>query len=122
MSAARNFSARTFAALKVRNFRLYFIGQLISFSGSWMQSVAQGWLVLKITGSSVDLGFAIALQYLPMLVIGSYGGVVADRHLKRPILYFTQTAAGLLALTLGILVSLQHVNVYAVYRFGRAHV
>ncbi len=115
MSAARNFSARTFAALKVRNFRLYFIGQLVSFSGSWMQSVAQGWLVLKLTGSSVDLGFAIALQYVPMLVIGSYGGVVADRHFKRPILYATQTAAGVLALTLGILVSTHHVNVYAVY-------
>ena len=115
MSAARNFSARTFAALKVRNFRLYFIGQLISFSGSWMQSVAQGWLVLKLTGSSVDLGFAIALQYVPMLVIGSYGGVVADRHFKRPILYATQTAAGLLALTLGVLVSIHHVNVLTVY-------
>ena len=109
MSAARNFSARTFAALKVRNFRLYFIGQLISFSGSWMQSVAQGWLVLKLTGSSVDL------QYVPMLVIGSYGGVVADRHFKRPILYATQTAAGLLALTLGVLVSIHHVNVLTVY-------
>ena len=115
MSAVRNFSSRTFAALRVRNFRLYFIGQLISFSGSWMQSVAQGWLVLKLTGSSVDLGFAIALQYVPMLVIGSYGGVVADRHFKRPILYWTQTAAGLLALILGILVSIHHVNVFAVY-------
>lgn len=115
MSAMKRFSARTFAALRVRNFRLYFMGQMISFSGSWMQSVAQGWLVLKLTGSSVDLGVAIALQYVPMLVIGSYGGVVADRHFKRPILYFTQTGAGILALTLGVLVSIHHVNVYAVY-------
>jgi MFS family permease len=115
MSAPQRFTSRTFAALKVRNFRLYFIGQMVSFSGSWMQSVAQGWLVLQLTGSSVDLGFAIALQYLPMLVIGSYGGVVADRHLKRPILYITQSVAGLLALVLGILVSTGHVNVYSVY-------
>jgi MFS family permease len=101
--------------LKVRNFRLYFIGQLISMSGTWMQSVAQGWLVLQITGSSVDLGIAVALQYVPMLLFGSYGGLIADRHEKRRILYFTQTSAGLLALLLGILVSTHHVTVFGVY-------
>jgi MFS family permease len=106
---------RTFAALKVRNFRLYFIGQLISVSGTWMQSLAQGWLVLQLTGSSVDLGFAVALQYVPMLLAGSYGGLMADRYEKRRILYFTQTSAGLLALLLGILVSTHHVNVGIVY-------
>jgi MFS family permease len=99
----------------VRNFRLYFIGQLISVSGTWMQSLAQGWLVLQLTGSSVDLGFAVALQYVPMLLFGSYGGLVADRYEKRRILYFTQSAAGLLALLLGILVSTHHVNVTTVY-------
>ncbi|HVA52860.1 MAG TPA: MFS transporter [Acidimicrobiales bacterium] len=108
-------NARTFAALKVRNFRLYFIGQLISMSGTWMQSVAQGWLVLQITGSSVDLGIAVALQFVPMLLLGSYGGLIADRHEKRRILYFTQTSAGLLALLLGILVSTHHVTVVGVY-------
>jgi len=108
-------NSRTFAALKVRNFRLYFIGQLISMSGTWMQSVAQGWLVLQITGSSVDLGIAVALQYVPMLLFGSYGGLIADRHEKRRILYFTQTSAGLLALLLGILVSTHHVTVFGVY-------
>ncbi len=110
MSAARNFSSRTFKALSVRNFRLYFIGQLISISGTWMQSVAQGWLVLQLTGSSVDLGFAVALQYVPMLLFGSYGGLIADRHDKRRILYCTQTSAGILALILGILVSTHHVT------------
>ncbi len=115
MSAVRAFSSRTFAALRVRNFRLYFIGQLISVSGTWMQSVAQGWLVLQLTGSSVDLGIAIALQSLPMLVAGSYGGVVADRYDKRTILYGTQAGAGLLALVLGILVSIHHVNVSTIY-------
>jgi len=108
-------ASRTFAALKVRNFRLYFIGQLISVSGTWMQLMAQGWLVLQITGSSVDLGIAVALQYVPMLILGSYGGLVADRHEKRHILYFTQTSAGLLALLLGILVSTHHVHVLTVY-------
>ncbi|MHB8334125.1 MAG: MFS transporter [Acidimicrobiales bacterium] len=115
MSAVATFSSRTFAALRVRNFRLYFIGQLISTSGTWMQSVAQGWLLLQITGSSVDLGFAVALQYVPMLLLGSYGGLVADRHEKRRILYATQSGAGLLALVLGVLVTTHHVNVGSIY-------
>ena len=115
MSAARRFSSRTFAALSVRNFRLYFVGQLISVSGTWMQSVAQGWLVLQLTGSSVDLGIAVALQYVPMLLFGSYGGLVADRHEKRRILYCTQVSAGLLALVLGVLVTTHHVTPGTVY-------
>ncbi|HEY5110720.1 MAG TPA: MFS transporter [Acidimicrobiales bacterium] len=115
MSLIRRSPSRTFAALKVRNFRLYFIGQLISVSGTWMQSVAQGWLVLQITGSSVDLGIAVALQFVPILLVGSYGGLVADRHEKRHILYFTQSAAGILALILGFLVSTHHVHVDEVY-------
>jgi len=115
LSAARRFSSRTFAALAVRNFRLYFIGQLISVSGTWMQSVAQGWLILQITGSSVDLGIAVALQYLPMLFLGSYGGLIADRNEKRRILYFTQSGAGLLALLLGVLVTTHHVHPLTVY-------
>lgn len=115
MSAARQFSSKTFAALSVRNFRLFFIGQLISVSGTWMQSVAQGWLVLQLTGSSVDLGFAIALQYVPILLFGTYGGLVADRHEKRRILYCTQSAAGLLALTLGLLMTTHHVTVDTVF-------
>ncbi len=115
MSAVKKFSTRTFAALRVRNFRLYFVGQLISVSGTWMQSVAQGWLVLQLTGSSVDLGIAIALQFVPILLFGSYGGLVADRHEKRRILYFTQASAALLALLLGVLISTHHVVPMTVY-------
>lgn len=115
MSALKGFSAKTFAALSVRNFRLYFIGQLISVSGTWMQSVAQGWLVLQLTGSSLDLGVAVALQFVPMLLLGSYGGLIADRHEKRRILYFTQVGAALLALALGVLVTTHHVTVDTVY-------
>ncbi len=112
---AQQISSRTFAALKVRNFRLYFVGQLISVSGSWMQSVAQGWLVLQLTGSSLDLGIAVALQFLPILLAGSYGGLVADRYDKRRILYFTQSGAGLLALLLGVLITLHQVVPMTVY-------
>ena len=115
MSAVKRFSSRTFAALRVRNFRLYFVGQLISVSGTWMQSVAQGWLILQLTGSSVDLGIAIALQFVPILLFGSYGGLVADRYEKRRILYFTQVGAGLLALLLGVLISTHHVVPMTVY-------
>ena len=107
---ARAYSSKTFAALAVRNFRLYFIGQLISVSGTWMQSVALGWLVLQTTGSSLDLGYVVALQFVPMLLAGPYGGLVADRREKRQILYVTQSASGVLAIVLGLLVTLHHVN------------
>ena len=113
--SARSYSAQTFAALSVRNFRLYFIGQLISVSGTWMQSVALGWLVLQTTGSSVDLGYAIALQFVPMLLAGPYGGVIADRRAKREILYVTQSASGVLALALGLLVTLHGVTMFNLY-------
>lgn len=115
MSGSTRRSNTTFAALKVRNFRLYMIGQMISVSGTWMQAVAQGWLVLQLTGSPVGLGVAVALQYLPTMFFGFYGGLVADRLDKRKILYATQSAAGVLALILGILVTSHHVTVMAVY-------
>ncbi len=116
--SARRLTGSTFAALSVRNFRLYFIGQLISVSGTWMQSVAQGWLILQMTGSSVGLGVAVALQYVPMLLLGFYGGLVVDRHEKRRILYVTQSSAGVLALGLAILVGTGHVRVDEVYGFA----
>ena len=112
---ARAYSSKTFAALGVRNFRLYFIGQLISVSGTWMQSVALGWLVLQTTGSSLDLGYVVALQFVPMLLAGPYGGLVADRREKRHILYVTQSVAGVLALALGLLVSLHQINMPLLY-------
>ena len=115
MSSTSLRSNTTFAALKVRNFRLYMTGQVISVSGSWMQAVAQGWLVLQLTGSPVGLGIAVALQNLPTMFFGFYGGLVADRLNKRKILYATQSVAGVLALTLGILVTSHHVTVTSVY-------
>ena len=115
MSSTSLRSNTTFAALKVRNFRLYMTGQVISVSGSWMQAVAQGWLVLQLTGSPVGLGIAVALQNLPTMFFGFCGGLVADRLNKRKILYATQSVAGVLALTLGILVTSHHVTVTSVY-------
>ena len=94
MSAARTAGAKTFKALSVRNFRLYFIGQLISLSGTWMQSMAQAWLVLKLTGSGVDLGFVVALQFLPMLMAGSWGGFIVDRTIRQAVM--TQQPATLI--------------------------
>jgi MFS family permease len=106
---------RTFSSLRVRNYRLYAAGQLVSMSGTWMQTVAQAWLVLKITGSGTALGLVTALQFLPMLFFGSMGGVVADRVDKRRLLYLTNIAAGLLALTLGLLVVYDAVRLWMIY-------
>jgi MFS family permease len=112
----RRVSGRTFKSLQVRNFRLYFVGQLISISGTWMQSFAQGFLVvLTLHASAVDLGVTIALPFVPMLLLGPLGGAVVDRSDKRFILYFTQSSAAVLALTLGILVSTHHVSLPAIW-------
>jgi MFS family permease len=108
-------SSETFASLTVRNYRLYYIGQIISTSGTFMQTIAQGWLVLQLTNSGTALGIVVALQYVPLLVFGSYGGVIADRYPKRRILFFTQSIAGLLALILGILVAVNIVQLWMVY-------
>lgn len=105
---------RTFASLGTRNFRLYFVGQSISLSGTWMQTVGQAWLVLQITGSGTALGLITALQFLPILVLGPWGGVVADRFPKRRILYVTQAVSGVLALVLGLLVASGAVRLWMV--------
>ena len=111
----KRISQDTFSSLHVRNYRLYYLGQIISTSGTFMQNVAQAWLVLKLTNSGTALGLTTALQYLPILFLGPYGGVIADRFPKRKILYFTQSAAGILALILGALVLTGLVRVWMVY-------
>jgi len=115
MSAVRVAARQTFSSLRVRNFRLFFTAQLVSVSGTWMQSVAQAWLVLHLTGSGVDLGIVVGLQFLPMLLLGPFGGLVADRANKRRLLFVTQSAGGLLALVLGILVVTDTVVLWQVY-------
>jgi len=115
MTAVRAAVHQTFSSLRIHNYRLYFIAQLISVSGTWMQTVAQSWLVLRLTGSGVDLGVVVGLQFLPMLLFGPIGGLAADRVNKRHLLYITQTAGGLLALVLGILVVTDLVHLWQVY-------
>ena len=115
MTTLRAAARQTFSSLRIRNFRLYFTAQLISVSGTWMQTVAQAWLVLHLTGSGVDLGIVVGLQFLPMLLFGPFGGLVADRMPKRRLLFATQTSRSLLALALGVLVVTHQVQLWQVY-------
>jgi predicted MFS family arabinose efflux permease len=94
----------TFAALRHRNFRLFFVGQLVSLTGSWMQNTAQGWLVYQLTGSKVLLGTVAAVGSLPLLLLSVWGGSVADRHPKRTVVFYAQTGMMVLAFVFAALV------------------
>jgi MFS family permease len=116
VTRVRGAARKTFAALSVRNYRLYFTGQVISVSGTWMQMVAQTYLILFVLhGTGVDVAIATGLQFVPMLFFGTFGGLIADRVVKRRMLYATQGSAGVLALTLGILVVTHSVQLTDVY-------
>lgn len=93
----------TFAALAIPNYRRYVSGQAVSLIGTWMQMAAQAWLVLTLTRSATTLGLIVALQTLPVLLLGPYGGVIADRVDKRKLMVALQGMMGLQALTLGLL-------------------
>ncbi|GAC1392600.1 MAG: MFS transporter [Ktedonobacteraceae bacterium] len=95
---------RTFSALRHRNFRLFWIGQLISLTGTWMQTTGQAWLVLQLTHSAWLLGLVGALQFLPVMLLALFGGVIADRVPKRKLLLFTQSFATVQAIILWLLV------------------
>ncbi|MEV6673415.1 MFS transporter [Streptomyces sp. NPDC051162] len=105
----------TFSSLRIRNYRLFATGQVVSNTGTWMQRIAQDWLVLSLTGSSTAVGITTALQFLPMLLLGLYGGVIADRCPKRRLLLITQTAMGVTGLALAALTLTGHVQVWHVY-------
>ena len=112
----REAGRRTFRAISVRNYRLYFTGQVISVSGTWMQTVSQAYLILfPLHGSGLDVAIATSLQFLPLLLLGPFGGLIADRVDKRRVLYATQGTAGFLALVLGILVVTHSVTLWEVY-------
>lgn len=101
-------------ALESREFRLFWFGQMVSLSGTWIQSVAQQWLVLKLTGSAFDLGLVTTVQFTPMLLLALVGGAITDRFRKREILLATQVISGVLALALGILVQTGQVRYWHV--------
>lgn len=103
----------TFAALKVRNYRLYFFGQGISVAGNWMQNVAIGWLVLQLTHSGVILGIVTAARFVPLLVLGPWGGLVVDRSNTLRLLTLTQTCAAAVSLVLAVLSWTGHVPLAA---------
>jgi MFS family permease len=104
----------TFAALSVPNYRRYYAGQSISLIGTWMQMTAQSWLVYTLTHSGTMLGVIIALQTLPVLVLGPYGGVVADRVDKRRMMIALQSAMGVQALILGLLTVTGAIHVWEI--------
>ena len=106
---------RSFDSLEVPNYRRYFAGQLISLSGTWMQTVAALWLVLTLTDSGVAVGLTTALQFLPMLLIGAWGGLLADRIPKRRLLIVTQALMAIPAVGLFAVTATGVVDVWMVY-------
>ncbi|HEX2384515.1 MAG TPA: MFS transporter, partial [Acidimicrobiales bacterium] len=108
-------TAETFRSLRVRNFRIFFIGQAISQVGTWLQFIAQALLVLQLTDSGVALGLVTAFQFLPVLVFGAWAGVISDRVDKRRLMLVTQTAMMVFALALGVFVLSGHITVTGVY-------
>jgi MFS family permease len=111
---------RSFASLRIPNYRRYFAGQFVSLSGNWMQMVAEIWVILTLTGSGVAVGLVTALQFVPMLLLGAFGGLIADRVPKRRLLLATQTLHALppltmlaLALTAGLSPAMVYALVFA---------
>ncbi|NML50103.1 MFS transporter [Streptomyces sp. R302] len=105
----------TFSSLSIRNYRLFFTGAIVSNTGTWMARITQDWLVLSLTGSAAAVGITTALQFLPMLLFGLYGGVIADRYPKRRLLLVSQAALGLCGLALAVLTLSGNVQVWHVY-------
>ena len=109
-----------FAALRHRNFRLYLMGQGLSQSGTWMQTVAMGWLVLKVTGSGGMLGLVSAAQFTPTLLFGAFAGTLADRHSRWHMLQITQILAATIAITLGVMVLTDTIAVWGLFVLAAA--
>jgi MFS family permease len=105
----------TFISLKVPNFRIFAVGHFIAVIAIWMQRIAQDWMVLQLSGSVTAVGITVALQFLPSLLLGPWGGMVADRFAKRKILVLCQSMAALLAAALAVLALTGVVEVWHVY-------
>ena len=116
MSGQRRFhSGQMISSLRLRNYRLFFFGQLVSVIGTWMQTVAQSFLVLDLTHSGTQLGLAIAARFLPIFLFGPLGGVFADRLDKQRVLYVTQAASGVLAAVFSVLIATGSIRMWIVY-------
>jgi MFS family permease len=105
----------TFRSLRNRNYRLFAAGQVVSNTGTWMQRIAQDWLVLQLSGSVTAVGFTVALQFTPSLLLGPWGGMIADRFAKRKILILCQSMAAILAAALAVLALTGVIMVWHVY-------
>jgi MFS family permease len=106
---------RTFTSLAIPNYRRYFTGQVISISGNWMQTVAEMWLIVQLTNSGASVGLVAGLQFLPVLLLGAWGGLLADRLSKRRLLMLTQALMAVPALTLWALYVHGGLEVWMVY-------
>ena len=104
-----------FSSLAVPNYRLFFVGQLASVMGNWMQTVAQSFLVLQLTHSGTELGLTVAARYGPVFLFGPWGGVVADRFDRRKLMYATQIAAAVLAAIFALLIATGAIRLPIVY-------
>ena len=125
MRPIRSALAGAFSAMSHRNYRIYWAGEIFSLVGTWVQSIAQSWLVLELTGSPFRLGLVATIQFLPMMLFSLYAGTLVDRFRKRSILIATQTVLMILALILGLLTLFQvvefwHILVLALF-FGLAN-
>src|SRR3954467_9183152 len=103
MAAAGKHLHPALRSLQHRNFQLFFAGQLVSLTGTWMQSVAESWLVFRLTGSSALLGVAAFASQVPVLLLAPIGGIVADRADRHRVLVITQSVSMILPLTLSVL-------------------
>jgi MFS family permease len=117
---ARGAFRRTFGSLDTHNYRLYFTGDLVSHVGSWMQTMAEAWLVLTLTDSGVAVGATFACRFLPVLLFGLWGGTIADRFDRRKVLLVTQTLAAFLAVVLWLIVLTGVVEAWMVFALAIA--
>src|SRR6266571_3260421 len=112
--------SRVFGSLDSYNYRLFFASELVSHTGSWMQTMAEAWLVLTLTGSGVAVGATFAFRFLPVMLFGLWGGTIADRFERRRVLLVTQALAATLAVVLWFVVWTDVVNVAMVYALAVA--
>jgi MFS family permease len=113
--AGESWARRTFRSLHVRNFRLFFVGQLVSVVGLFMDYTARAWLVLELTGDGRAVGLTAGLGFAPLLVLGPWAGVLADRTDKRRMVLIAQAVLGVSALLLGVLVLTDAIQMWMVY-------